>query len=81
MPALPVRPILCSYLSMLSGMSMLMTYLTLGRSRPLDATSVATSTVHFFSVNRVSARSLSDCFLSPWMQIALTFSLLRKFTS
>ena len=72
-PALAVRPMRCTYASKSResvGKSKLTTWPTSGRSRPRDATSVATRTRTAPVENASSARVLAPCVQSPWSSSA-----------
>mmetsp|Transcript_77202 Transcript_77202/g.208422 ORF Transcript_77202/g.208422 Transcript_77202/m.208422 type:complete len:224 (-) Transcript_77202:911-1582(-) len=78
-PQRPVRPMRCTYVSISLGMSKLITCCTSGKSRPLAATSVATSTSALPNLNCRTANSRSSCALPPWELTAST-PLTRRYS-
>mmetsp|Transcript_18676 Transcript_18676/g.37991 ORF Transcript_18676/g.37991 Transcript_18676/m.37991 type:complete len:225 (-) Transcript_18676:16-690(-) len=65
LPHRPVRPMRCTYVSISLGMSKLITCCTSGKSRPLAATSVATSTSALPFLKALVACSRSSCDFPP----------------
>jgi len=64
-PALAVLPALWMYVSTSFGGSTYITKSTFGMSSPLDATSVATNTLNFYSLNLFNVTSLWFWAISP----------------
>lgn len=76
LPTLPVRPIRCTYSSMLLGKSKLMTCFTFLMSNPRAATPVATRMFLVPRLKSARASSRSRCNLSPWILVVwMLFSL------
>lgn len=80
-PNLPARPTRCRYWSLLSGISQLITTLTLPISIPRANTSVAISKFFLLSLNSFYRSNLFCCGKPPWIVKQLYLLLVKIFSN